>query len=126
MPCEAEESAVADLQEEIKALQELLKDAAGTSKGDIIQEIKDTQAKLRQAAKALDACRGPLSGTVRLPYLVLTVLYAPPGTNGGKSSSQAAYGDGSTTGTSVSATSSFRQGVSVSVKATGGIFSGGG
>jgi hypothetical protein len=54
-------------------------------------------------------------GTVTLKYLVLTVIYAPPGTDGGRSSSSVAYGSGSTTGSTVSSTGSFKQNYSVSV-----------
>jgi hypothetical protein len=46
-------------------------------------------------------------------YKILTVLYAPPGTNGGKSSSQVSYSNGSTTGTTDSTSNSFKQGVDV-------------
>src|SRR5690348_12910648 len=38
----------------------------------------------------------PVTGTVQPKYLVLTVIYAPPGTNGGKSSSSVTYGSSST------------------------------
>jgi hypothetical protein len=49
----------------------------------------------------------PVTGTVTLKYKVLTVLYAPPGTNGGMSTSQVSYSSGSTTGSTTTATSSF-------------------
>jgi hypothetical protein len=53
------------------------------------------------------------SGPVFPAYQVLTGVYAPPGTNGGRSSSQVEYGTGSTTGTMISASSSFKAGVDV-------------
>ena len=54
------------------------------------------------------------TGNVLPKYYVLTVLYAPPGTNGGKSASLVDYSSGSSTGTTTSATSSFKAGVTVS------------
>jgi hypothetical protein len=66
----------------------------------------------------------PLVGTVRPKYLVLTVLYAPPGTKGGKSSSSVSYSEGSSTGTTTSASKSFAQNYSVSVTAKGGFLGG--
>jgi Carboxypeptidase regulatory-like domain len=53
------------------------------------------------------------SGQVRPAYQLLTVMYAPPGTNGGKSTSQVSYGSGSTTGTTDSISNSFKGGVEV-------------
>ena len=63
-------------------------------------------------------------------YLVITVIYAPPGTNGGKSSSQVSYSSTSTAGTTVTNADSFKQDYSVSatVKCTDcdfGVLSGG-
>ena len=43
----------------------------------------------------------------------MTITYAPPGTNGGKSSSSVSYATGSTTGTTTSCTSSFKTGTKV-------------
>ena len=60
---------------------------------------------------------GAEQGTVSPKYLVLTVIYAPPGTEGGSSSSSVVYGSGSTTGSTVSSTGSFKQNHSVSVTA---------
>jgi hypothetical protein len=56
----------------------------------------------------------PATGTVTLKYKVLTVLYAPPGTNGGMSTSQVSYSSGSTTGSTTTSTSSFKSDYSVS------------
>jgi hypothetical protein len=56
----------------------------------------------------------PQTGTARPAYQILTVVYAPPGTNGGKSSSSVDYGAGSSTGTTTSTSSSFKAGVDVS------------
>jgi hypothetical protein len=59
------------------------------------------------------------TGTARPKYYVLTLIYAPPGTNGGKSGSQVEYSSGSTTGTTTSTSSSFKAGADVS--ASGGL-----
>jgi hypothetical protein len=59
------------------------------------------------------ALRAKAIGQVRPAYQLLTMAYAPPGTNGGKSSSKVAYGSGSTTGTTTSVSSSFKEGVAV-------------
>ncbi|HUS08605.1 MAG TPA: hypothetical protein VMZ52_20030 [Bryobacteraceae bacterium] len=63
----------------------------------------------------------PVTGTVSPKYYVLTVIYAPPGTAGGGSQSSVAYGDGSSSGTKVSSSKSFKAGTKVSVEASGGI-----
>jgi hypothetical protein len=67
-----------------------------------------------------------VSGLVTPKYYVLTVVYAPPGTNGGHSTSSVSYGSGSTTGTTVSSSDSFKQGLSVTVTAEGGFLGSGG
>lgn len=63
----------------------------------------------------------PQTGTVRPRYQVLTLVYAPPGTNGGKSTSSVDYGSGSTTSTTTSASSSFKAGIDVSASAGGNV-----
>jgi hypothetical protein len=76
---------------------------------------------------AWTASGSPLySGTAVPNYLVLTVIYAPPGTNGGRSSSSVSYQSGSSTGTITSVSDSFKSGVSVSIDASGGLFGTGG
>lgn len=71
------------------------------------------------------------TGTVFGKYLILTVIYAPPGTNNGRSDSQVSYESDSTTGTTTTNSKSFKQGDSVSatVRCTDcdlGVLSGGG
>lgn len=58
---------------------------------------------------------------MRPAFHVLTLLYAPPGINGGKSTSMVDYGGGSTTGTTTSTSSSFKVGVDVSASASGSL-----
>lgn len=60
-------------------------------------------------------------GEVRPLYKVLTVVYAPPGTNGGKSSSSVDYGTGSTTGSTTSTSSSYKFGVSATASISGNV-----
>lgn len=62
----------------------------------------------------------PVTGTVNPKYYILTIVYAPPGTSGGHSSSLVEYGDGSSTGTIVSTSSSFKTGTKVSASVSGG------
>jgi hypothetical protein len=71
---------------------------------------------------------GPIliTGTVVPKYLVLTVIYAPPGTNGGHSTSSVSYGAGSSTGTTTSSSQTFKVSNSVSFEASGGILGNGG
>jgi hypothetical protein len=66
-----------------------------------------------------------LSGTVTPSYIVLTVVYAPPGTNGGNSSSLVDYSAGSTAGTTTSASQSFKTSSSLSFQGSGGILGNG-
>ncbi|HEY1561997.1 MAG TPA: hypothetical protein VGF71_14105, partial [Caulobacteraceae bacterium] len=66
------------------------------------------------------------TGTVIPNYMVLTVIYAPPGTGGGHSTSSVTYLSGSTAGTLTSSSESFKSGVSVSIEASGGILGNGG
>jgi hypothetical protein len=53
-------------------------------------------------------------GTSIPKYLILTVIYAPPGTEGHATSS-VSYGSGSTTGTTTSVSQSFQNGIGISV-----------
>jgi hypothetical protein len=64
---------------------------------------------------------GPaLQNAVAVPkYLVLTVVYAPPGTKGGSSRSLVSYSAGSTVGTTTSASQSFKVDNSVSFSVSG-------
>jgi Carboxypeptidase regulatory-like domain len=69
---------------------------------------------LAAAASATVTVNAVASGQVWPTYQILTVLYAPPGTNGGNSKSQVSYGSGSTTGTTDSTSNSFKDSVDVS------------
>ncbi len=67
-----------------------------------------------------------LTGTAVPTYIVLTIAYAPPGTNGGHSTSSVVYKDGSSTGTTTSASQSFQSSNSVSFQGSGGFLGNGG
>ena len=67
-----------------------------------------------------------IAGTVNPSYVVLTVVYAPPGTNGGKSSSTVSYGSGSTTGSTTSVSNSFKQAYSIAADTGAGFIGNGG
>lgn len=66
----------------------------------------------------------PATGTVNLKYLVLNVIYAPPGTKeiapGQTSSSLVNYGSESTAGTTTTGAGSFKQDYSVTATVSGG------
>src|SRR5262249_3377592 len=65
-----------------------------------------------------------VAGTLRPLYEVLSMFYAPPGTNGGKSTSSVDYAKGSTIGTTTSISDSFKSSVQVTTT-VGGILAGG-
>jgi hypothetical protein len=58
-----------------------------------------------------------VSGKIYPKFYILTVVYAPPGTKGGGSASKVQYKEGSSTGTTVSSNSSFKNGVKVTASA---------
>jgi hypothetical protein len=64
-------------------------------------------------------------GKATAKYLVLTVVYAPPGTEGGKSSSSVSYEAGSTTGTTTSANQSFKETNTISFDGSAGFLGNG-
>lgn len=72
-------------------------------------------------ARATVTVNSMASGQVLPAYQILTLAFAPPGTNGGKSSSQVSYGSGSTTGTLDSISDSFKQGFDVTASVGGKI-----
>jgi hypothetical protein len=61
-----------------------------------------------------------LKGTATPKYAILTLIYAPPGTNGGHATSSVTYGSGTTGGKTTSASQTFQNGIGVSVTAEGG------
>jgi hypothetical protein len=58
-----------------------------------------------------------VTGTLHPKFYVLTVVYAPPGTNGGNSASSVSYAEGSTAGSTVSVSDSFKQEYKISASA---------
>jgi hypothetical protein len=66
----------------------------------------------------------PLAGTLHPSYDLLTILYAPPGTNGGHATSSVDYGSGSSAGMTTSASSAFGTNIDVKAELSGGFFGG--
>jgi hypothetical protein len=60
------------------------------------------------------------SGSAYPKYLIMTVVYAPPGSQDCAHNSMVSYGNGNSVGTKVSSSSSFKAGTNVQVKAKGG------
>jgi hypothetical protein len=54
-------------------------------------------------------------GVAQLPYYILTLLYAPPGFDGGKSSSIVDYSSSSNTGTTTTLSTSFKESAGASI-----------
>lgn len=71
---------------------------------------------LAQRCGAAPSC-GPVTGVVRPKFLVVSVMYAPPGSAGKGGASSVDYGTGSTEGTTISGGSSFKDDQSVTVSA---------
>lgn len=61
----------------------------------------------------------PQTGTVRPMYMIWSVVYALPGTEGSPNSNSVTYGSGSTFGSTVSSSKSFKQNYSVELSASG-------
>jgi hypothetical protein len=59
-----------------------------------------------------------ITGQIKPTYQLLGLIYAPPGTNGGKSQSYVDYGTGSTLGTTMSTEDSYKEGLVVTVTDT--------
>ncbi|HET9623163.1 MAG TPA: carboxypeptidase-like regulatory domain-containing protein [Kofleriaceae bacterium] len=68
---------------------------------------------------SIGVCLPIPTGKIHPKYYVLNVVYAPPGNGGGGARSSVTYGNGSSFGTDVKTTSSFKSGVSVT--ASGGL-----
>src|ERR1017187_5398539 len=75
-----------------------------------------------QSNKGEFIAAGPnlFKGAATAKYAILTVIYAPPGTNGGHATSSVSYGSGTTSGTTTSASQSFQNASGVSVTVEGG------
>ena len=67
-----------------------------------------------------------VNATVTPKYLVLTIIYAPPGMHGPKGTGTITYQQGSSVGTTTSASTSFKQAYTVSASADAGFFGSGG
>ncbi len=70
------------------------------------------------AAACASACTPSVSGTLRPKFLVLSVIYAPPGSAGKGGGSSVDYGTAATTGVNVSTSSSFKSDLSTQASAS--------
>ena len=76
-----------------------------------------------QAAELIDCsaqASAVFNGYVKPKYVVLTVVYAPPGASTGSSGSSVEYSNGSSLGSTVSTTSSYKSDYDVSATVSGG------
>jgi hypothetical protein len=86
----------------------------GPASLECAKRLAALQAQLRNAIALEEAAcsgTGPLSkqkGSITPAYMILSVVYAPPGTAGGKSGSFVDYSSGSTMGTKVTTSDSFK------------------
>jgi len=130
--CLAAQHAVTEQQAKISAFQ-LTRNSpqyAGPAITVYQSNLKALQAQLAalQAGAEL-ACSATgtaaLNGDIRPKYMLLTVIYAPPGTAGGKTSSFVDYSTGSTLGSTVDVSHAFKSDYSVSagLSVNGGVAS---
>jgi hypothetical protein len=121
IPCEDEQKAVSDLKTQVAQLEAQLQKSHHSSQDDVFSEkLVELKSDLANAEKRLQQCLSEwVDGTMRPKYKILTVLYAPPGTDKGNSETSVDYGSESTTGTTTSISNSFSEGsdVSLNVKA---------
>jgi len=120
MSCEKEAQAVQELQAEITSNQNDMKTADPNERHFLAGQTARLQAQLVVAQNALKVCEATVTGKVTPSYQLLFVIYAPPGTNGGKASSSVDYGEGSTLGSSTATSASFGSGWSISGSVGGG------
>jgi Carboxypeptidase regulatory-like domain len=88
--------------------------AATPGMSPVNAEIELTVAGGVSDAKSTVSLNAKAQGAIFPSYMVAGMLYSPPGTDSGHSTSQVSYGTGSTTGTTVSAQNTFKTGVDLS------------
>jgi hypothetical protein len=79
----------------------------------VLATIEVTATAEGLAAHATVTVNAKARGQIFPSYQVVEVIYAAPGMSGGKSSSEVVYGSQSTAGTTLSASDSFKEGLSV-------------
>ena len=124
--CEADQKVVAGQQAKILAFEHTRNSSLYQGQGQIIytttlKEMQNTLAGF-EASETIACSSTPFigSGQVFPKYSILTVVYAPPGTAGGKSSSLVDYSSAGSVGSTINASSSFKTDYSVTVSATVG------
>jgi hypothetical protein len=130
--CVQAKQTVATLEQQLTTLKAQRSDPknAGAGTTEYNKSVERAQAAVSSAVgRESEACAtkstDSRSGSLSPKYMVLAVIYAPPGTDGGKSTSSVDYSSGSTLGTSVSTSDSFKNALSLSVSAMGGFFGSG-
>lgn len=114
MSCEKQLADVNNLKEQLADAEANIKGATGQQLHMLAAQIGGLRSRLSLAEAALFNCVNVFSGTVIPNYQLLFVMYAPPGTDGGKGSSTVDYFNGSTMGSSTSTSSSYQTGLSIS------------
>ncbi|MGB6303085.1 MAG: hypothetical protein WBF45_04985 [Acidobacteriaceae bacterium] len=126
--CVAAQKAVSEQQAKINTFEQSKNDSQYLGQGQIVytttlKEMQDELAGLRAGEQIECAAIGGIQDGQILPrYQILTIIYAPPGTAGGKSSSYVDYSTGSTLGTTIDVSNSFKKDFSI----TAGLSVGGG
>ena len=114
--CTSLQQEIIGLETSIRRLQTELSNAATSAKAGLAAQITADNAKVAAAQAALSNCSNLLQkGSIYPTYIVITLLYAPPGIG-----SEASYGSGSTTGNTVDISNTFKPGLSFST--SGGFF----
>lgn len=130
--CQQAKQLVASLQQQIETLKSHRGDPQyeGSASTLYLQKMRTLNAQL-VAANALerDACSATggssQKGSLIPKYMILALIYAPPGDAAGKGASAVDYGSGSTFGTSVATSNSYKNDLSLSLSVMGGFFGNG-
>jgi hypothetical protein len=133
--CNLAQQAVADEQNKIQAFEISSKnnpayqgDAGYTVyRGDLAAMQKTLQSLMAGATVACSKYgEQVIEGDIRPKYVILTVVYAPPGTAGGKAPSFVDYSTGTTLGSTFTGSTSYKQDYSISVTTSVGSSAGSG
>jgi hypothetical protein len=130
--CLAAQQAVTSIQKQIAAFELTRNDPryAGSAITLYNSQLKalNTELQVDDAAVTVDCSPAGANqvGDIRPKYFVLTVVYAPPGTNGGKGSSYVEYSQGSSLGSTFTTIKTYKQDYDVTASASFGSDSGAG
>jgi hypothetical protein len=86
-----------------------------------LQQLQTRLAALQGEEEIACSAAGAIQqGDIRPKYMVLTIIYAPPGTTGGKTASYVDYSSGSTLGSTIDVSRSFKTDYSITAGLTVG------